>query len=618
MSQFTRTQVGKIRLNDTFFAPRIQTNHDATLPANLAKCHETGRIDALKLQWKEGMPNHPHIFWDSDVAKVLEGMAYDLILNPDPEQEKALNEYVELMCSVQQEDGYLNSYFMQCEKELRWKNLKYAHELYCAGHMMEAAVAHYQATGKKNFMDAMSRYTDLIISLFGKEEGKRPGYPGHEEIELALCKMADATGDPKYLALSRYFVDERGQEPNFFERESRERGSKDDPFNVSYCQAHKPVREQSEAVGHAVRALYLYSGMADVADRTGDKELLNACKRLFDDVVNTKMFITGCVGSRPGQEAIGDAYELPNETAYAESCAAIALVLFAERLLNITGDAKYADIMERVLYNGAISGIALNGVDFFYGNPQVVKENRTISHQFMTAVRSPWFDCSCCPTNYCRFIPQIATFAYSASADTLRINIPAAAKGCVTLNGGELAFELEGGYPFDGKITFRVLSAPENECRIAFRIPGWCRKYTAPEGSVENGYLVLKKVWKAGDTVALNLDMPVIPLYSHAAIEENAGKFVLSRGPVIYCLEGIDNDGNLSRFIIPADQEFALEKTNLPDTAGITGKAFREVKSDALFTAEKPELQETVFHAVPYALWQNRGKTTMALWMRYC
>jgi len=620
MTKYQNPKVGEIRLNDEFFAPRVQTNHTDTLPANIRKCHETGRIEAFRLDWKKGMPNQPHVFWDSDVAKVLEGMAYDLILNPDPEREKELDGYIDLICSAQQKDGYLNVFFTIVKPEERWTNLRDCHELYCAGHLMEAAVAHFRATGKRKFLDCMCHYADYIGTVFGRAPGQLRGYPGHEEIELALCKLAEASGNANYMELAKYFVEERGQSPNYFEAETKKynRTGRDS----EYHQAHRPVRDQAEAVGHAVRALYLYAGMADVAALTEDKGLFAACERLWESVVNRKMYVTGGVGSNPVCESFSHDYDLPNETGYAESCASIALVLFAERMLNATGNSKYADVMERALYNGAVSGLSLNGTEFFYANPQVISDNRGSGTGHMTTVRQPWFGCSCCPTNYCRFIPQIASFACSVSGNGLRINIPAAAKGCVNLNGGKLEFEIAGKYPYDGHLVFRILNAPENECEIAFRIPDWCRNYTVSEcGKTENGYLVLNRRWGAGDEIVLDLEMSVESLHSHPMIEANAGKFVLRRGPLLYCLEGVDNGPLLSRLTVPEDQAFRLEPAKgLPGVQGITGKAFRETTPDteSLYSPLRPESTETVFHAIPYAFWQNRGRTSMILWIRSC
>ena len=621
MKTWQELPVGTVQLQDPFFAPRVRTNHERTIPSNLEKCHETGRFDAFRLDWKEGMPNKPHFFWDSDVAKVLEGMAYDLQLNPDPERAAELDRYVGLICSAQQPDGYLNVYFTQIEPENRWKCLRNNHELYCAGHLMEAAVAHYRATGKRTFLDCLCRYADYLTTVFGPGADQCHGYPGHPEIELALCKLADASGNEAYRDLARYFVDQRGQEPLYFIEEARRNKRPEDEVDMSLFQADRPVRDQPGASGHAVRALYLYSGMADVAAACDDRELLATCERMWDDIVRHKMYVTGGIGSTSWGERFTFDYDLPNATAYAESCAGISLVLFCHRMLNITGDVRYAETMERGLYNGAISGLSLEGTSFFYANPQVFAENQESGDGQTVRVRQPWFGCSCCPTNYCRFIPQIGSFAYSSEGNTLRVNIPAAAEVHAALGKGPFAVKLEGAYPYDGALTFTVLEAPATPCRLAIRIPGWCPHYEASEpGTLEKGYLVFERCWKPGDVIRLTLDMPVQGLHAHPMLEENAGRMVLRRGPLLYCLEGVDNGPMLSSLVIPEHQDFRTEPVaGLPGVMGLTGKAWREsrVDPDALYAPDTPVREETVFHAVPYALWQNRGTSSMLLWVRY-
>ncbi len=627
MRKFKETKVGTVRMEDVFFAPRIQTNHENTLPANISRCRETGRIDSFKLRWKPGMEKKPHPFWDSDFAKVIEGMALSQLLFPDPEREKQLNEFVDLILSAQQPDGYLNSYFTQVEPENRWKHISIKHELYCAGHLMEAAVAHFQATGKRNFLEAMCRYADYIATIFGPAEGQLHGYPGHEEIELALCKLAEASGKEKYRNLASYFVEERGKEPNFFKEEER-RNQVSMIFEPAYFQAHKPVREQEGATGHAVRALYLYSGMADVAAATGDDTLLKACKRLWDSVTSRNMYITGGIGSSANGERFTHDYDLPNDSAYAESCAAIALTLFAERMANITGESQYADIMERGLYNGTLSGLSLDGTKFFYANPQEVHElQSTGKGEHTLPERQEWFGCSCCPTNYCRILPQIASFAYAVSEDELRIHIPAQASGKIQRNGKSFAFRLTGNYPYEGKVHFEIIDG-EGEYTVSFRIPDWCKKYDPVKiNGIEcactpvHGYLSIRRTWKAGDSIDLNFEMRIRRMRGNPRLVNDAGKFVFQYGPLLYALEGIDNGQDLTRLVIPEGTVCSLVPApqGFPEgTMAITGKALRErnPRNNQLFSDEPIMTEETTFTAIPYALWQNRGKTTMQLWLR--
>lgn len=617
MKNTTALKWHRCRIEDDVLALRMKMAHEKTIPSSIQRCYETGRIEAFKHNWKEGMPNRPHIYWDSDVAKVLEGIAYDIVLNPDEKLESELDSIVELIVASQLPDGYLNSYFGYLEPEHRWKNINEWHELYCAGHLIEAAVAHYEVTGKRNFLDAMCRYTDYIITVFGHGEGQIPAYPGHEEIELALCKLAAVTGEQKYFDLAKYFIDERGQEPNYFvEIEGKDPNFKHlrrpFVFRPDVFQAHIPVREQTEAVGHAVRAGYLYAGMADVAHKSGDVKLLEVCEKLFDNIVEKKMYITGGIGSTTDGEAFGKAYFLPNATAYAESCAAIALALFANRMLNITGNMKYAEVIEKTIYNGILSGISLSGDRYFYKNMLEVSPDTPYEKE-----RQPWFRTSCCPTNFCRFLPQLGTFIWSESEEGVRLNIPVQCK--MDSNGRKIS--VKSGYPYDGKILITIES--DGEFTFACRIPAWCRKSEVRlNGEVQNvsgDSPEWKRDWKSGDTISLTLDMPVEVIRANTGVISDIGKTALCRGPIVYAIESLDENEELWRYLIDAEQEFELVPVEgLPaGTIGIKGKAMRETqRSNTLYSTEKSTLEEVVFTAVPYALWQNRGKSSMQVWTR--
>ncbi len=599
-------------LRDPVFAPRIEANRRTTIPANIEQCRKTKRLEAFKLKPQ----SESHIFWDSDVAKVAEGMALDLILHPDPARRKQLDRLADLIVSAQQPDGYLNTYFTIHKEAKRWGILAFNHELYCAGHLMEAAVAHFRATGRRNFLDCMCRYADYIAKVFGRGKGQKRGYPGHEEIELALCKLADATGKSKYRKLAQYFINERGQSPNYFTEVEKS------PASPAYFQAHKPVREQTEAVGHAVRACYLYRGMADVAERTDDSALLNACETLFNDITQKKMYITGGIGSTFSGERFENAYTLPNDTAYAETCAAIALALFSRDMLNITGNSKYADVMETALCNGILSGIELKGDKFFYANPLEV------THDFcdknpIYAERVPWFGCSCCPTNLCRFFPQLAALAFSGTETEAAVHIPAAA----SVNLGGLSFEIESRYPYSGTVGIRMNQAEPGKRTLSLRIPGWCRTWSISLNGKklrlqpENGYVSIARGWKSGDRVNFELEMPARVLRANGRVAADAGKIALVRGPVVYCLEECDNVRELSQLVIPADQNFSSAKAKgLPEgTPAIAGTAFLESganPSDALYFSGPVKRRKTSFLAVPYALWNNRGKGSMSVWLR--
>ena len=611
-----------VSLADPVLAPRVEANRAATIPACLRHFEKEHCIDALKLKWKKGDKWWPHIFWDSDVAKVVEGMARELSRRPDPALAKELDRVAKLVVSAQQPDGYLNTHFTLVEPEKRWTNLHDWHELYCAGHLMEAAVAHFEATGERFFLDAMRRYADLIAKTFGRGRGQRRGYPGHEEIELALCRLVQATGERKYLDLAAYFVDERGRKPNYYvEKEGWEE------WRLPYLQAHLPPREQREPVGHAVRWAYLCCGMADVAAATGDAGLLEACRAMWKNATERRMLVTGGIGTARDGEAFEREYKLDNLTAYAESCAAIGLALFSRRMHAITGEGRYLDVLERALYNGIPSGASLPGDRFFYQNPLASDADSPYARE-----RQEWFYCSCCPTNFARFFPQVAQLCWALAPGEVRLCVPAASE--LKLESG-MRIVVSGNYPYDGKIAIRFVgssvssaaSAPRNPSAfsLSLRIPGWCAKFSlAVNGrrvaaKPRDGFVSLKRAWKPGDEVVLDLAMPVQVLRANDAVAADAGRIALQRGPLVYALESVDNGPALHRLSIPAKQDFRLVPAKgLPrGTVAIAGTAFETTRpGDALYSEAAPRTRRRRFVAIPYALWQNRGPAEMQVWTR--
>lgn len=609
MKLFSSPEITSVKVSDKYFSPRIAACHSSTIPASIQKSYETGRIDAFKLNWKPGKPKQPHVFWDSDVAKVVEGMAYDLSLHPeDGKLATELDNIVSLIVSAQQPDGYLNTHFTVSEPENRFKHLNWAHELYCAGHLIEAAVAHFKATGKRNFLDCMCRYADYIARTFGRGKGKMRGYPGHEEIELALVKLHEVTGEKRYLDLSAYFVDERGRKPNYYVKNE---GVGEGDLKV--LQADMTVRERKEAVGHSVRMMYLECAVADIAAATGDDELLERCRDVFDSVAEKRMFITGGVGSTHHGEAFEQEYRLVNLEAYAESCAVMGLIWFAQRMHNITGEAKYIDVLERALYNGALSGLSLSGDKFFYMNPLENNPDSRFANE-----RQPWFGCSCCPTNYCRFLPQIGTFLWSENEREVRLNIPAASE----FTSGGRSLKVTGGYPYDGNVGINVLA--DGDYRISVRVPGWCNGIdvvdvtNGSEPTIEGDFAVFEGPWKKGDAIKLSFDMPIEVVRANVQVHDAAGKFALMRGPLVYAIESIENGNILSRLSADASQKFTLSKAKgLPEgTVSIVGKATETVRpGDALYSTERPRRRSCRLVAIPYALWQNRGKAEVQVWI---
>jgi len=618
-----------VKLNDAFWAPRIQTNRNVTLPIEYEQCRKTGRIDAWKLDWKPGDPNPPHVFWDSDVAKWIEAAAYSLAAFPDAELEASVDGVIDMIAAAQQDDGYLNVHFTVVEPEKRWANLRDQHELYCAGHLMEAAVAYHDATGKRAFLDVMCRYADCIDATFGSAEGKKRGYPGHEEIELALVKLYRATGKQQYLDLATFFVNERGQEPHYFVEEATARGEDGEARrgSLDYHQAHLPVREQTTAEGHSVRACYLYAGMADVAAETGDEKLLKACKRIWRNIAERRMYIHGGVGSSRFGERFTFDYDLPNEGAYAETCAAIALVFFAHRMLQIEAHGRYADVMERALYNGTISGISLDGAHFFYDN---YLASHPLRHRFSnqkSPERQEWFGCACCPPNIARLLSSLPEYVYSQSADGVWVHLYANGQAAVNLGDMTLQIDQKTKYPWKGKVRLTLTPDQPATFSLALRIPGWCRsfriKVNGEKTAVrsEKGYVQLRRHWSPGDTVQLSLDMPVERIEAHPSVRHDCGRIALQRGPIVYCLEEADNGAGLNDIALPRDARLKthVEPELLGGVVTISAKARRrrsEGWQNRLYSADASELVKTRIKAIPYAAWANRGPGEMIVWIR--
>ncbi|MGQ9778515.1 MAG: glycoside hydrolase family 127 protein [Bacillota bacterium] len=578
-----------------------------------------------------------YCFQDSDVFKWLEAVGYLLAQEPDQALEEKADAVIDLIARAQQPDGYLNTYFTVAEPGKRWTNLRDKHELYCAGHLFEAAVAYYEATGKRKLLEVACRYAEHIDRIFGPDPGKKKGYDGHPEIELALVKLYRATGEERYLRLSKYFIDERGRQPHYFDLEAEERGDTRPYWNIfghSYTQSHLPVREQKTAEGHAVRAMYLYSAMADVAALTGDESLIEACKTLWENVTNGRMYITGAVGSSAYGEAFTIDYDLPNDRAYAETCASIGLVFWAHRMLHLEMDAKYADVMERALYNAVLSGISLDGERFFYVNPlEVWPEACARRHdlQHVKVTRQKWFACACCPPNLARLIASLGKYIYSYSEKekTIYAHLFTGSTARFNLTGEEITITQKTAYPWEGEVEFVVNPAKETEFTLAVRIPGWCRgAELMVNGSpvsfapfLRRGYVHLKREWHPGDRVLLRLPMPVERVYAHPRVRANAGKVALQRGPLVYCLEEIDNGPNLPAILLPVEAE--IEARYLPDLLGgvvvLETEGLRleeEAWEGGLYGPVKARARRVKIRAVPYFAWNNRGPGEMLVWIR--
>ena len=477
----------------------------------------TGRIDSWKLHWEQNEPRPvnviPDTFWDSDAGKFIEAAAYSLHSHPDAEIEQKVDALIDLIAKAQQPDGYLNIWFTAIEPHHRWKNLRDWHELYNAGHLIEGAVAYFNATGKDKLLNVMRRYVDHIATLFGPGESQRRGYPGHPEIELALVKLYHATGEARYLELSKYFVDERGQAPHYFDIEAQERNDDPKEFRFktyNYCQAHQPVRQQTAATGHSVRASYLYSAVADLVSETNDDELLKVSRTIWDDLTQHALYITGGVGPAHANEGFTFPYDLPNESAYAETCAAVALVFWAQRMFHIDPHSRYIDVMERALYNGMLSGVSYEGEHFFYANPLAAYPH-VDPFQHWSGIHTPehyrrmeWFECACCPPNLARLVANIGSYFYSTSDDTLYVHLYNNNVAQAQIGEHSVGIQQQTQYPWDGQIQITVDVSQTTAFTVALRIPGWCHDYqlhindATQSQPAEKGYVHLTRNWSAG------------------------------------------------------------------------------------------------------------------------
>ncbi|MFW6140369.1 MAG: beta-L-arabinofuranosidase domain-containing protein [Acidobacteriota bacterium] len=611
----------QVHINDDFWSSRIETNRKVTIPYAFEQCEETGRIDNFRIAagMKSGGFQTVYPFDDSDVYKIIEGASYSLQVHMDPELEKYLDDLIAIIGRAQEEDGYLYTArtinpdppVQWCEGD-RWTNLYLGHELYNAGHMYEAAAAHYRATGKRSFLDIALKNADLIAEVFGPS-GKR-GAPGHQEIEIGLVKLYRVTGDKKYLSLAKFFLDERGQ-------------SHRQKLYGKYSQDHKPVVEQEEAVGHAVRAVYMYSGMADVASLTGDSAYIRAIDRIWEDVVFRKLYITGGIGATGAGEAFGKPYELPNASAYAETCASIGNVFWNFRMFLLHGDAQYIDVLERVLYNGLISGVSLEGDLFFYQNPL---------ESYGQDERRTWFTCACCPSNISRFMPSVPGYIFASDKDKLYINLFASCEAQVKLKDQTVQIKQKTHYPWEGDVAVTIFPEKEKRFSVYVRIPGWAQNKPVPSDlyrfykesdqqvilkingeelalNLNKGYAVIDRIWKEEDQIEIHFPMEARRVLSHEEVDADSGKVSFQRGPVVFCAEWKDNHGLISNLVLTDEVE--LKSEYKPDL--LRGVTFVKAQAEALFETTEGEIssRSQSLTAIPYYSWVHRGKGEMAVWL---
>lgn len=606
-----------VTVQDAFWSPRIDTNRTVTIPFAIARCEETGRIENFAKAGRLVPGEFRGIYYDdSDVFKVIEAIAYSLATHPDPALDAYLDGLIAKIAAAQEPDGYLytNRTINPAQAHRaagpeRWSNLKDSHELYNVGHLYEAAVAHYQATGKRSLLNVALKNAELIVRTFGPEARRDP--PGHQEIEIGLAKLYGVTGDERYLSLARFFLDQRGHYHN------------GRPCYGAYAQDHKPVVEQDEVVGHAVRALYMYSGMADVAALTGERAYLAPLQTLWNDLVGRKMAITGGVGARKSGEAFGDPYELPNFTSYNETCAAIANVFWNHRLFLLSGEARFLDVAERVLFNGLLAGVSLSGDRFFYVNP-LASDGVTPFNYGGEVVRAPWFKCSCCPVNIARFLASLGAYLYAASEWCLYVGQFIAGSASADVPGvGRVGIRQQTNYPWDGRVRLTIEPPSAGSTfELRIRIPGWSRGEPVPSDlyryldaganasptlkvngesiriELDNGFAVIRRAWTAGDVVELDLPMPVRRVVSHEKVTENTGKVALERGPLVYCAEQADNVTPVPELAVADDAPITAE--HRPDLLG----GVTVLRNEAAGLT-----------AVPYYAWNHRGPGAMAVWL---
>ncbi len=635
----------KCRIQDAFWSPRLETNRKVTLPWIHQMLERTGRLGAFDPSSRRpGGPGSPHVFWDSDVAKWVEGAARALRSRKDPGLEEMVDQAARRIARAQQPDGYLNTYFTFVEPGKRWTNLRDLHELYCAGHLIEAGIEHLAATGRTVLFDAVVRYADLLVKTFGRGRGKIRGYPGHQEVELALISLYRVTGRTPYLELARFFLEERGRKPHFFDEEARRRG--EDPRDwrygtYEYCQAHEPPVEQEEAVGHAVRALYMYSAMADLALETGDPAWARACRRLWESVAFRKLYVTGGVGSSPANEGFSWDYDLPDETAYAETCAAAAFLLFNWRMFRLEKDSRYMDALERTLYNGFLSGVSLSGDRFFYSNPLASHDPAAGKRgeeeppwDGITRHRLGWFGCACCPPNLARTMERLGEFALSSDPSNIWIHLYISGSYETDVKGTPVRIQIVTNYPWDGKAAITLHPRAPLKASLHLRIPSWCReadfilknKRRSAWDRTRKGYLTLPGPWKEGDEVILYLSMPPRRVYAHPRIRQAAGRVALARGPLVYCLESCDNKDALLESItlsrdapleaVSMDRVFPGTKAiRFPSIQGSLGKGIGRGRKAPLYRFTPPPKEPWRGVALPYFLWDNRRPGSMRVWI---
>jgi len=625
----------QVSLTDQFWLPRIQTNRTVTIPASFERCESTGRVkNFIMAAQKQGKFCTRYPFDDTDTYKTIEGASFSLALYPDPKLETYIDSLITIIGNAQEPDGYLYTsrtinpaVVHSWSGKERWeKERELSHELYNAGHLYEAAVAHFMATKKRNLLDIAVKNADLVCSVFGP--GKRSVAPGHEVVEMGLVKLYRVTAKKEYLSTAKFFIEARGHYTGYDSKSN-------DPWkNGAYWQDHLPVVQQEEAIGHAVRAGYLYAAMADVAALTGDDSLQRAVDKIWNNLVEKKLYVQGGAGAIGNGERYGNNYELPNATAYNETCAAIANVYWNHRMFLLHGDAKYMDLLEKILYNGLLSGIGLDGKSFFYTNAMQITNG--FKHADIELSRSGWFECSCCPTNLVRLIPSIPGYVYAQKEDNVFVNLFINGTATFNVNKQPIQITQQNQYPWDGDLGFTIQTNTPNAFTLRIRIPGWAKQQAMPsrlywfanasaasqipikvngqtiEYVIENGYALIRRTWKKGDRVSMQLPMEIRKVKADTNLTDNIGKLALQRGPIVYCAEWADNNGKVANLLLP--ESSALTAAFKPDLLQGVTVLQGELPAVIIENGNSISTRKQPFTAIPYYSWANRGLGEMTVW----
>ena len=628
-------QLSKINITDAFWKRYTDLVEDVIIPYqwdimndNIPGVESSHCLENFKIAagLKKGQ-FYGAVFQDTDVAKWLEAVGYSLAEKKNEKLEKLADDAIDVIVQAQQKDGYLDTYFIIKEPEQRWRNLCEGHELYSAGHMIEAAIAYYEGTGKRKLLDSMIRLADLICRTFGPEEGQNHGYPGHQEIELALVRLYRVTQDKKYLKQAKYFLDIRGVGENYFLVERKQKNFKRifpelEDYDPAYSQSHEPVRKQKTAEGHAVRAVYIYSAMADVAEEYQDKELMEACENLWENITQKRMYITGGIGSSGFLERFTTDYDLQNDSNYSETCASIGMALFSLRMANITRDSRYAEVMEQELYNNILAGIAQDGKSFFYVNPLEIKPRQCMPHTsraHVKARRQKWFGVACCPPNIARTLASLGQYIYGVDGADIYTHLYIGNQTDIPVNNDVVQIRIDSMFPWNGNIKVKVQGVKE-KIKLHFRIPSYSENFQLycngeeQELKVNNGYAYVEIC--ENSRIDIQFDMPVAFLHANYKVSADVGKVAIKRGPIVYCLEEIDNGPDLQCIYLSSKEAHVRKSRSFPECFEIELQGRRLIsKSEGLYSSDGLSYSDVNIQAIPYAYWNNRREGEMLVWI---